>query len=67
MTKYAIQVNEPLNIKYHLEKACDLATSGRPGPVWLDIPLNIQSANIEPDELIGWENNLNLLYHLNLK
>jgi acetolactate synthase I/II/III large subunit len=58
MTKYALQVNEPSEIRYHLEKACDLATSGRPGPVWLDIPLNIQSANIEPDKLIRWENNL---------
>jgi acetolactate synthase-1/2/3 large subunit len=58
MTKYAVQVNEASDIKYHLEKACALATSGRPGPVWLDIPLNIQSANIEPNELIGWENDL---------
>ena len=58
MTKYAVQVNEASEIKYHLEKACALATSGRPGPVWIDIPLNIQSTNIEPDELIGWENDL---------
>lgn len=54
MTKYAVQVNEPSEIRYHLEKACNLATSGRPGPVWLDIPLNIQSANIEPDKLDGY-------------
>ena len=54
MTKYAVQVNEPSEIRYHLEKACALATSGRPGPVWLDIPLNIQSANIEPDKLAGY-------------
>jgi len=58
MTKYAVQVNEASEIKYHLEKACALATSGRPGPVWIDIPLNIQSTNIEPNELIGWENDL---------
>ena len=58
MTKYAVQINEASDIKYHLEKACALATSGRPGPVWLDIPLNIQSANIEPNELVGWENDL---------
>jgi acetolactate synthase-1/2/3 large subunit len=44
MTKYAVQVNEVSEIRYHLEKACSLATSGRPGPVWIDIPLNIQSA-----------------------
>lgn len=58
MTKYAIQVNDPNEIKYHLEKACKLATSGRPGPVWLDIPLNVQSANIDPDNLIGFEENI---------
>ena len=45
MTKYAIQVNDPSTIKYHLEKACKLATTGRPGPVWIDLPLNIQSSN----------------------
>jgi acetolactate synthase-1/2/3 large subunit len=54
MTKYAIQVNDPLDIRYHLEKACKLATTGRPGPVWLDIPLNVQSAMIDPSNLIGY-------------
>jgi acetolactate synthase-1/2/3 large subunit len=54
MTKYAVQVNDPSEIRYHLEKACKLATTGRPGPVWLDIPLNVQSANIEPETLIGF-------------
>jgi acetolactate synthase-1/2/3 large subunit len=51
MTKYAVQVNEVSEIRYHLEKACHLATTGRPGPVWIDIPLNVQSADINPDEL----------------
>jgi acetolactate synthase-1/2/3 large subunit len=55
MTKYAVQVNDPSEIKYHLEKACKLAVSGRPGPVWIDIPLNVQSANIEPDQLNGFD------------
>lgn len=54
MTKYAVQVNDPSTIKYHLEKACKLATTGRPGPVWIDIPLNVQSVNINPDELVGY-------------
>jgi acetolactate synthase-1/2/3 large subunit len=53
ITKYAVQINDPEDIKYHLDTACKLAISGRPGPVWLDIPLNVQSANINPDELIG--------------
>lgn len=51
MTKYAVQVNDERDIRYHLEKACFLAKSGRPGPVWLDIPLNVQSVNIEPETL----------------
>jgi acetolactate synthase-1/2/3 large subunit len=54
MTKYAVQVNDPKEIKYHLEKACKLATTGRPGPVWIDIPLNVQSANVDPDSLDGY-------------
>jgi len=55
MTKYAVQVNEVSEIRYHLEKACILATTGRPGPVWIDIPLNVQSTEINLDELIGYE------------
>jgi len=61
MTKYAVQVNDASEIRYHLEKACSLATSGRPGPVWIDIPLNIQSMNIEPDELNGYNEVMELL------
>jgi acetolactate synthase-1/2/3 large subunit len=55
MTKYAVQVNDPNEIRYHLEKACKLATTGRPGPVWLDIPLNTQSAEIDPTAIRGYE------------
>ena len=54
MTKYAVQVNKASSIKYHLEKAYYKAKSGRPGPVWLDIPLDIQKTEINPDELIGY-------------
>jgi len=60
MTKYAIQVNDPLEIRYHLEKACTLATTGRPGPVWIDIPLNVQSVDIDPNSLIGWEETIDI-------
>ncbi len=60
MTKYAVQVNDPLEIRFHLEKACKLACAGRPGPVWIDVPLNVQSANIEPDSLKGFEEPLPL-------
>jgi len=44
-------VMEPESIRYHLEKALYLAKSGRPGPVWLDIPLDVQAANIDPNAL----------------
>jgi acetolactate synthase-1/2/3 large subunit len=54
MTKYAVQVNNPEDIRFHLEKACYLATNGRPGPVWLDIPLDVQTAKIEPENLKGF-------------
>lgn len=51
LTKYAKMVTEPNEIKYHLDKAIYEATTGRFGPVWLDIPINIQAAMIEEDEL----------------
>lgn len=54
MTKYNEMLEEPQQIRYVLEKAYYLATSGRPGPCWLDIPLDIQSARIETDELCGY-------------
>ena len=54
MTKYCEMVDNPLRIKYCLEKALFLAKTGRPGPCWLDIPLNIQGAYIDTDELISF-------------
>lgn len=51
MTKYAVMVTDPQDIAYHLEKAWYLANSGRKGPVWLDIPLDVQGAVIEPTAL----------------
>lgn len=51
ITKYAVMITEPQSIRVHLEKAIFLATSGRPGPVWLDIPLNIQAAMIDENSL----------------
>lgn len=51
ITKYATMVTDPQTIRYHLEKALYLATSGRPGPVWLDIPLDVQAAKIDPEAL----------------
>lgn len=55
VTKYCVMVNEPGSIRYHLEKAFYLATHGRPGPCWLDIPLDVQGAMIDPDTLDGFD------------
>ncbi len=55
VTKYAVQVMEPTEIRYHMERAYYEAKSGRPGPVWLSIPLDVQAAMIEPEELQGYE------------
>lgn len=51
ITKYAVCVTEPKQIKYHLQKAYYMATTGRKGPVWLDIPLDVQGAIINEQEL----------------
>ena len=51
LTKYAVMVNEPEDILYHLEKAVHLALTGRPGPVWIDIPLDVQGFSIDTNEL----------------
>jgi acetolactate synthase-1/2/3 large subunit len=54
VTKYAETVESPDRIRYHLEKAVCLARSGRPGPVWIDIPLNFQWAEISPEDIPGF-------------
>lgn len=55
LTKYAETVFEPKEIKYHIDKAIYEATSGRFGPVWLNIPMNVQAAIIDENELIEFE------------
>ncbi len=55
MTKYCQMVIDPLDIKYCLEKALYLAQTGRPGPCWLDIPVNVQGAFIETDDLRSFD------------
>jgi len=52
ITKYAAMVSEPERIAYHLDKAVHLAKTGRPGPVWLDIPLDVQGAVIDEKSLL---------------
>jgi len=55
ITKYAVTVLDPNEIRYHLEKAVYLAFHGRPGPVWIDIPLDVQASPIEPPALHGFD------------
>ncbi len=55
MTKYAVMIEDPKKIRYALEKGWHLATTGRPGPVWIDIPVDYQGSYIETDELVGYD------------
>lgn len=55
ITKYAVQILEPTEIKYHLERAYHEAVSGRPGPVWLDIPLDVQAVMLDEKSLAGFQ------------
>lgn len=55
ITKYAVLVMEPESIRYHLEKALFLARSGRPGPVWIDIPLDVQAAEVDETTMVGFD------------
>jgi acetolactate synthase-1/2/3 large subunit len=54
ITKYAVTIEDPLTIRYHLEKAMYLALGGRRGPVWIDLPLDVQAARIDPCALAGF-------------
>ncbi len=55
ITKYAVMVRDPKTIRYHLERALHLASHGRPGPCWLDIPVDVQSAMIDPETLQAYD------------
>ena len=54
ITKYAVTVHDPATIRYHLEKAVFLARHGRPGPVWINVPLDIQAHSVDPAQLKGF-------------
>lgn len=55
MTKYSEMLTDPYRVRYALEKCIYLSQTGRPGPCWLDIPVDIQGKFIETDELIGFD------------
>lgn len=55
VTKYAALVTDPESIRHHLDRAVYEATTGRKGPVWLDIPLDVQATQIDAEKLAGWQ------------
>jgi len=50
ITKYAVSVTDPQSIRYHLERALHLATAGRPGPCWIDVPIDVQASQVDPEQ-----------------
>lgn len=55
ITKYAVMIDDPGKIRFELEKAAFIAREGRPGPVWIDVPQDIQGALILPEDLVGFQ------------
>ncbi|MBU1223572.1 MAG: thiamine pyrophosphate-binding protein [Gammaproteobacteria bacterium] len=55
LCKYAVHLNNPTMVRYELEKAVDIAKSGRPGPVWFEVPMDVQATMIDPDMLDAYE------------
>lgn len=54
ITKSAVLLTDPLRVRYELERAWNLCQSGRPGPCWIDVPVDVQAADIDPDGLEGY-------------
>jgi len=54
LCKYSVMITDPNTIKYEVEKAIHMASSGRPGPVWIDIPMDIQGSFVDLEELDGF-------------
>ncbi len=61
ITKYAVMIDDPASIRYHLERAFQLAAIGRPGPCWLDIPVDVQAAQIDENNLRAYSPEEDLL------
>ncbi len=66
LTKYAKMLQDPNDVKKVLQEAISIATSGRPGPVWIDIPINVQGALIDEEKLIGFNEEKNSDSNLDL-
>ena len=54
ITKYATILDKPNTVKHVLEKAIYLASNGRPGPVWIDIPIDVQATSVKTNDLINF-------------
>ena len=63
VTKYAVQIKKPEDIRYELEKASRIAVNGKPGPVWIDIPLDIQASDVNIDEIKKYDDSDLKEYH----
>jgi acetolactate synthase I/II/III large subunit len=61
VVKYAVTVTDPATIADIMDRAIFLATHGRPGPVWVDVPIDIQSTQIDPNTLKGWDSSISEL------
>lgn len=61
MTKYAVSIRDANEIKFEAQKAFDIAMNGRRGPVWLEVPLDVQSALVEEESIHGYQSDLNEL------
>ena len=61
VVKYATELRDPQLIRQVMDKAVFLATNGRPGPVWIDVPIDFQSTQIDIDSLVGWNGNISEL------
>jgi len=62
ITKYAVVIDEPDSIRYHLERALHLAKSGRPGPCWIDVSVDVQGAKINPDSLPSYDPSVDAMH-----
>lgn len=55
LCKYAVHLDDPRRVRYELEKCVAIAKAGRPGPVWLEVPMDVQAAQVDPDTLPGYD------------
>jgi acetolactate synthase-1/2/3 large subunit len=67
MTKYSVSIRDPNAILYELEKSYQICISGRPGPVFIEVPLDIQSALVDENNLIVYENQKEISHHNSIK